>query len=190
MSEALDIDWSHLNSGAPEVDNCIPSFYEKAKPNVAKSKETGKPEYITVEMVRILIPGDTKSEVDRPVKDEDKIRWPEQYKRFQEKQAGHHQGEGTPLEEFPVLDAAKRATLKAHRIHTVDALSAVTDEQCMVIGEEWCSEMRQHATRYCQIAGDESLIYQTMEQNEALKAEVADLQKQLADAKKPKKAAK
>lgn len=106
-------------------DSCIPEFYMNAKKNKAKSAEAGRAVHENVAYVRIHIPGDRNNTPDRPVKDEDKQRWPDQWKKFE--LLGESAPEGTPLEEWAYLDKAKVYDLKAQNIHTIEQVSELDD---------------------------------------------------------------
>ena len=115
-------------------------FYNGTIRNDTESAKAGRPIFDDVEMVRIRWAGNTKNEFhapasdrsDRPVVDpatNDKY-WPkwkdhpdfiDAYEAFKKGQA--IASNGTPLEEWPTLSAAKRAELKAINIMTVDQLA-------------------------------------------------------------------
>lgn len=106
-------------------DSCIPEFYMNARKNKAKSAVEGRPVHENVPYVRIHIPGDRNNTPDRPVKDEDKQRWPDQWRKFE--LLGEQAPEGTPLEEWPYLDRARVYDLKAQNIQTIEQVAALDD---------------------------------------------------------------
>jgi hypothetical protein len=75
--------------------------------------------------VRIRVPGDTKSEWDRPVKDKDKERFSRQWEAFNQQRSQF--GEQTMLESWEGLNDAQIRNLKAFNIQTVEQLAQLTD---------------------------------------------------------------
>lgn len=115
-------------------------FYIGTVKNETKSLEAGRPIFDNQERIRIRWAGNTKNEFhapaddrsDRPVVDpatNDKYwrKWKD-HPDFSDAYEAFKKGQevftnGTPLGEWPSLDEAKRAELRAINIHTVDQLA-------------------------------------------------------------------
>ena len=63
-------------------DDCIPHFYMRAVRNPARSEAEGRPVFDEAAYVRVLVPGDRNSVVDRRVGDADRERWPRRWAAF------------------------------------------------------------------------------------------------------------
>lgn len=106
-------------------DEARPHFYFKAKQHKAKSVQEGRPIFRQLPYVKILIPGDSRNIVDRPVNDTDKKRWPREWRSFEERQENVE--EGTPIQEWPFLNVAQVAEFTAMNIRTVEQLANLSD---------------------------------------------------------------
>lgn len=132
-------------------------FIVHAEPDVAKSKEAGRPIYHEYEAVEISFPGDRGRVFVAPAHQADpnatrlagKMGTPyqafppgqvvtyamvysEQYKAF--KSGAAQSMEGTPLEELHFLTEAKRRELKALNIYTAETLAALDGKPLQALG--------------------------------------------------------
>lgn len=134
-------------------DNCRPEFYLKSVHFENESEKEGRPVFRDVEYVRITIPGNRKSIVERKVREEDKRRWPREYLAW--KQSGTMSSDGMPLEKWTLVSPAEVDTLKHFRIRTVEELSQLSDSQTQEVGmgtlrlrqlaQEWLAQSRGNA---------------------------------------------
>ena len=60
-------------------------FYNRSVLDPVKSKQEGRPVYVSKEYVRIQHPGEHLNVIDRPIDVDPRViqRWPNQYQRFQ-----------------------------------------------------------------------------------------------------------
>lgn len=100
------------------------TFRMDAKHNDALSRDEGRPRFDMVEFIRIIVPGDKDNIIDRPVRDDDKLRFPTQYTRFK---AGQAQVEGSPLTEETWLTKAQIEELRFFGIQTLEQLAGMAD---------------------------------------------------------------
>lgn len=75
--------------------------------------------------VKINVPGDAKTEWDRPVKPDDYKRFPHQFQQYKAQQSQF--GGQTTLEAWEVLGEAQINSLKSFNVFTVENLSQVQD---------------------------------------------------------------
>src|SRR4051812_43683598 len=68
----------------PTDDKLIVGFYKKSVLNQARSRNEGKPVYEGVDFVKIEHPGENLNKVDRPVRDDDKRRWPQRWAQYEQ----------------------------------------------------------------------------------------------------------
>lgn len=90
-----------------------------------KTREQGRPIFEMREYILIQIPGDTTGNVFRPIREDDKLRFPEQYMRFK---VGQEQVTGTPLTEWPQITRAQCDELAYFKIVTVEQLANLSDQ--------------------------------------------------------------
>src|SRR5690606_2424114 len=135
-----------------------------------------------VEMVEVRIAGDRNYAPTFPAhavwrrEDGEDItyaqRWPEAYARFA---AGREQvADGTPLSELPFLTEAKRATLRASKIYTAEALATLDGKRLSGLGPD-AREMKTQAEAYLENANGSARTVALVAEVEAMKAELAEL---------------
>lgn len=171
-------------------DNVIPNFHLRPVKNNFRSKQEGRPIWENREYVEMLIPGNTTERPCMPVRQEHKDRWPDQYDRFIKKQ---EQGfDGTPLEQWPIMDPARVSALKDSNIYTVDQLAQLPDGQGKSVGPDF-HELKQKAQKFLGAAensANDQKIEDLQARLEALEAENAELrQNQKKKPGRPKKQA-
>lgn len=112
--------------------NLYPKFYWRDVQHEWESTQQGRPIFERKAYVRILMAGDAKTEIDQPVTEEDKARWPHLWQSFQA--TGESPLIGTPLEQWPQVGADRASRLAAINIRTVEQLAAVPDAHLDNIG--------------------------------------------------------
>ena len=161
-----------------EMGQVRPTFFIESVEDKAATAEAGRPIFRDMEMVRIQIPGDIKSEPVQKVKELHKRRWPKQYEAF--KQNAEITGIGTPLKEWGRLPQSRVEELKYFKVHTVEDLAGVPDGLLQNLGMG-ARELRTEAQAYLELQKDASVA-----QKYAVKAQQQDdqiemLQQQIAD---------
>lgn len=146
--------------------------------NEQKSAEAGRPIYEEKEFVRIVVPGDRNSIVFQPATDEHRRRFPRAYEAF--KNRTQIANDGTPLEHWPPLNRGLCMTLKAAHIHTVEALAQVSDANLQSLGMGM-RELRDQARAYIQSAKDVAAIHKLAAENQRLREQMAEQQRQIAE---------
>lgn len=105
-------------------------FYMHPKQNAAQSLEKGRPIYDETEYIRILVPGDKSSIVERPVRlgvhpKSDNVKFANEYTLFKQKK--DQQVSGTPLEQWPVISRSQVLELQFFNVRTVEQLAEISD---------------------------------------------------------------
>ncbi len=146
-----------------------------------------KPIYKSREYVEIGV--DSKNTIRRPVSDEDKARFAEQYKLFKEK--AQVDISGTPIDYVRALSVSARATCKSLGINTVKDLINTTKKH--LLGDEadaWIEAAKKYDA---DDSADPAVLGMLKTENEESKKvvqlqskQIADLQKLLAEAEKNK----
>lgn len=112
--------------------NAIPKFYQATTRDNGKSDALGRFVSKSVDMIRIIIPGDKHNIVERRVQEDDKKRWQKQWDAY--KKMIDFVPEGTLLDTWPMLSRAQVEDLKYNNIFTVEALAGLSDEQLTSVG--------------------------------------------------------
>jgi hypothetical protein len=160
--------------------SAFPRFFVESELQEFKSNEAGHSIYADVEMVEVIIPGDSKSTWAGRVKQEHKDRWPREYEAFKKGQAVEH--DGYPLKMWPPMTPALVATLGALNVYTVEQLAAVQDGALQNLGTGG-RQLRDKAKMFLeQQAGGEPLA-RIVAELEQMKAQVALLERDNADLK-------
>lgn len=167
MYQALESDTANPRAGL------WVEFFPGKRPNEFRSKETGKPEYDLIDFIKKCNPGDPTNVIERPARDEDKDEFPQQWAAYQ-RRTSYRPENGTPLEDWPRLDVATVAKLKALEFHTVEQLAECSDQQCQRIGMG-CYELRTKAAAYITAAKDSSLVQKQADDLTLRNQEIADL---------------
>ena len=111
--------------------DCVPQFYMRAVRDAARSETEGRPVFGEAAYVRVLVPGDRNSIVDRRVTEHDRERWPGRWAAFLAKR---ERPAGTPIEHWPYLTVARVAELKALEILTVEQVAEADEAARARIG--------------------------------------------------------
>ena len=105
--------------------NFIVEFYTREIEDEAATKAHGRVILRAVSFCRKYAIGDARTVWDAPVSEEDKMRWPNQYRAFE---AGEKVSEvGTPLDAWPLMNRDMKIALKNAGFKTVEQIAAVDD---------------------------------------------------------------
>ena len=146
-----------------------------------KSEKEGREIFSDVPHVRIITPGDNKSEFFQPVRDIDKKRFARQWEEFE--RTGQTAQTGTPLEMWPILSPAQVATFKALSIYTVEQLAGLTD-----VGLQKCGmgarDLQKKAKAFIDAAENTALIQMLDADNKRKDEQLAAMQLQIDELNK------
>lgn len=164
-------------------------FYRSPFLLAGKSREAGRAIYEERDCVRIHVPGDKNSVVDRPVTEQDIQRFQDRYNKWK---AGQEQSAmGTPLSALPGMTPAKVEEYKYFKLTTVEQMAEANDS----LSAKFMSfhQDKKCAKNFLEVAAGNAPIERMTqelamrdEQIETLKQQVASL---LNDSKKRKVAA-
>jgi len=100
-------------------------FYRKPVHMIGKSKEAGRAIYEEVEHIKIFVPGDKHTVIDRPITAQDIQRFQDRYQKWK---AGQTEAVvGTPLSALPGMTPAKVEEYKFFKVVTVEQLAEAND---------------------------------------------------------------
>jgi hypothetical protein len=178
------------NYGAPKSKGTEPNvrFYVDEKEDKVATHNVGFLQYRSVEMCEIRFPADRQRTLVRPAHAEcTKIngrkityadRFPDAYQRF--KQGLAPVVSGMPLAELGWLDGAKRKTLNALGIYTVEQLASLEGTALSNLGMGG-REIKEKAKAFLENARDSSTAVRLAAEVEALKAQLAQVQSEKAE---------
>lgn len=112
--------------GQQTRDTTFPRFFLKEEQDHIATAREGRPIFKSIEMVEVIMPG--VAIFNKPafkVTDEHRQRWPEQYDKF--KKGQEVAIDGTPIEQWSILNRAQVLELKALEIHTIEACAELSD---------------------------------------------------------------
>ena len=116
-----------LNRASGNGDETLLVKFENiSKLNPAKSEEAGLEIHEMVTFINIRTPGQRTEEIMRRLRPQDKLRFPEHWKAFNDRE-NLPQAEGTPLSEWAGVNAAQVEEFKYLHITTVQQLVNVSD---------------------------------------------------------------
>jgi hypothetical protein len=132
METLAPTDWSAVKEPVMEQDaryamdsKLYVNFYMRPVLQPTASDQANRPIFADVEHIRIMVPGDKLSIVDRIASSDDKARFAEHYAKFAAGQSD--QVVGTRLEMVPWMTRSKVEEYKYFGILTVEQLAAAGD---------------------------------------------------------------
>lgn len=134
---------------------------------------------VAKDFVEIMFPGDSRTVVNRQVKEEDKMRWPEQWRAYEAGEA--FKVDGFPLEQWPEIssDEGLIRDMNHKRIFTVEQLASVSDQNIGNLGLG-ARELVSKAKAFVEVRKDSEAVTKYAAQYEQIKAENMLLKDQLA----------
>jgi len=177
-----EIEYADLVGARDKNDSCIPIFHTESILDIEASEDSGAKIYKSVPFVEIIVPGNDKERVDRPVEEKDKHRWPMEWRRFIDAGSNATQVEidGTPLEEWAQITKAQAMTLKASNITTVEQLASIADINLQSLGMGMV-ELRNKADVYVKSQKGEISIQKAAAKTRAANKRIKTLEKQLKE---------
>lgn len=113
-------------------------FYMHEPEDGNKPWENGKPVRMpAIPYVKIMVPGNKNSEVDTPVREDHKQRFPEKWMYFlqtQQNAEGGNEIPGWKVDEWDQLTADQIRDLKYLRFYTVEQIAGASDAQVQKLG--------------------------------------------------------
>ena len=129
-------------------------FFRKPVMQPGKSREAGRAVYEEIDYVRIHVPGDKSSVIERPMSEQDVFRFQDRYNKWKSGQS--EAVTGTPLGALPGMNAAKVEEYKFFKIITVEQLAEANDN----LGGKFMSfqQDKQRAKAFMEVAANNAPI--------------------------------
>lgn len=170
--------------GAVNPDSLLTVIFSvKPMENAFRTAVEGRPIFQDVDFVKIYTPGNSLNIIERPVNDDDKRRFPEQWKRFQAGKQGDEQVAGTPLSQWPLLKPSQAEELRHLGFRVVEQIAGASDDNILKVGNLAGMSgysLRDRAKNFLAVARGEANASQLEEQNKSLQAQLDALREQLA----------
>ena len=111
-------------------DGGVPIFELRSEPVYDRKKEIQ--DYKDVVWVMIVNKGGPKTTIERPMREEDKKRWPDHWKAWKEQ--AEPPINGIPIEDYPGITPAEIKRLRGLHLRTVEDLAGFPDGQIESLG--------------------------------------------------------
>lgn len=160
-------------------------FYKKPVKNDFASQEAGRPIFTETTYIKIIVPGDGLSEIDRPMYESDKQRFPKHWYDFMNRHGNDETITGTPLTQWPLITTSQAEELKGLKFHTVEMIAHASDMQLQrigMVGGMSPHSFREKAKAFLNLAEDSAVQAKREEEVNSLREENAKIKAE-ADAK-------
>ena len=182
-------DWAKPDESRFAMDNKLyVEFFRKPVLQPGKSREAGRAVYEEIDYIRIHVPGDKSSVVERPANQQDIFRFQERYNKWK---AGQEEAvSGTPLSALPGMNPSKVEEYKFFKLVTVEQLAEANDN----LGAKFMSfqQDKQRAKAFLEVAKNNAPIEKMNEELAKRDAELEELRAMIttlqANAKSSKRA--
>ena len=165
-------DWAKPDETRFSMDSKLyVEFYRKPVLQPGKSREAGRAVYEEIDYVRIHVPGDKSSVIERPVSQQDVFRFQDRYNKWK---AGQEEAvTGTPLSALPGMTASKVEEYKFFKLVTVEQLAEANDN----LGAKFMSfhQDKQRAKAFIEVAKNNAPIEKMNEELQKRDAEIENL---------------
>ena len=143
-------------TGATNPDSALHVEFRHDKLlNEFRSQQEGRPIYDWLDFVRISVPGNNLSVIDRPAHNGDKMRFPLHWARYEQSKETPGQVDGTPIDLWPLIGRDQAETLRYYKFFTVEAIANASDQMITRLGMGGGIDpfaLRQKAQAYLQAA--------------------------------------
>lgn len=178
--QELEYDYKEFQQANAGDDRLFVVFFNHYTLNQQRSDEEGRPIYDDEVYVRLITPGDRNNIVERPIRPDDKRRFPRQWAAF--KQGEEEVGEGTRLEQWPQLSRAQVEELRYFGFRTVEHLAQARDD--VVQRMSGLTALREKAKLFLDYTKGVAPLSKLESENAALKEQLAAMQNQLNELSK------
>lgn len=153
-------------------------FFRKAKQDSEETAKQGRPIFMEVDYIQIMVPGDRTSTVVRPVSQSDIARFEKQYDHWKKTQE-EVMLEGTPLEAWGIMSLAQIEEYRYFGVRTIDQMAVLRDDVCQKIMGG--TTLKQKAAKFMQLAKDEAPMRKVQAELDKRDTQIATLTAAIAD---------
>lgn len=176
---AQSVQYTRHGSELTGTGTTIPRFFMDSVQDELASAEQGRPIFREIERVQILMPGNQFLAPVHNVNDEHRNRWSREYEAF--RKGIEIAVDGTPLEQWNMLNKAQVYELKGMHLRTVEDVARMPDAVVQQI--PFGQRIREAAAAYLDDAAASALTSKLSAENERLIGDVGLLKRQLEETK-------
>lgn len=173
----MQVEGNALEATSADDEKLWVKFEKRAVKHNYKSEQAGHPVFEDKDFISIIVPGDATNVVERVATENDKERFHKQWAKYQRNQS--QEVDGWKITEWTALSPAQAAELQHMGFQTVEMLSVASDIACQkmmgMLG------LREKAKAALAVAKDQAAAMRFSAENEALKADNADLRRQVEE---------
>ncbi len=158
-----------------EDEGLLVRFFRQRELNAVRSELTGKPEFDESECISINVPGSRDNHVAL-ITDEYRERFKDEYREWKANEG--RPITGMPLEEWPLATTSFVEEMKMIGVRTVEELAGLSDP--VVASSNVLVTMRARAQGMLDGASSAEAAQVMIDENQAMKARIAELEAQLA----------
>ena len=158
-------------------DRVFAQFYMHPKKDETASLKEGRPIFEEVPYIKIMVPGDKDNVVQRPVREQDKMRFPRQWQAFEMNK--EQPMEGTPLTEWAFVSRAQVEELKFFGIRTVEDLANAPDSASQKF--MGINALKAKAKVFLEDSKMQAPLDELKAENEALRGELENLKQMMQE---------
>ncbi len=166
-------------------DGLHAQFYVKTLQNEFETKKQERPIFYEADFIKIHVPGDKNFNLDVPVNDTHKQRFPRQWAIFcNNKKADTEQLIGTPIKEWSLLRPAQAEELRHLGFRTIESIADASDAGLQKIGMVagmQPHEFRERAKRFLNQADHVALVTAEAEKTKAAEERAASAEQAIAE---------
>lgn len=176
--------------GATNPDSVLIVRFHNERPlkNEFESVKQQRPVWFDVVWIEIKIAGNEKLIIERPMTEGDKARFPLHWAHYQNTHSNDPAKQGTPLNQWPLLQPSQVVMLRAMHFETVEQVAFSSDENISKIGMLAGMaplSFRNAAKGYLSVAKDASILQRQADENKALQDKIdkqaTDFAEQMAE---------
>jgi len=124
-----------IDSDMQDADSRLAvKFYKRAVKLEHESSEAGRPIFKDYDFVRIMVAGDSLTEIDTYAQQSHKQRFPRQWLQYQATQESNSEMIGTPVEEWTLISQSQAQELRGIKFMTVESIANASDLHLQRIG--------------------------------------------------------
>jgi len=176
--EQLEYNYEDFSKPRAGDEKLAIRFFKKARQDMDKTKEAGRPIFVEAEFIQIMVPGDKSHAIVRPVSYGDRQRFARQYEAWTKHQVSETLV-GTPLESWNQLSLAQVEEFRYFGVRTVEHLALLRDD--VMLKMPGAVELKKKAVTFLDAAKEAAPLSQMQAALEKRDTEIAALQNALKE---------
>lgn len=153
-------------------------FFTKAKQDMDKTAEAGRPIFREIDYIHIMVPGDRNQAIIRPVAPADKIRFERQYEHWKKTQSNDVMI-GTPLEAWNILSLSQIEEFRYFGVRSIEHMADLRDDVAQKI--TGALQLKQKAQAFIAIMKEEAPMKKVQSELDKRDKEIAALTASMAE---------